>query len=189
MDFADARDGRGVVVPNAVLPEDMPEEQSPYKGFVCWRGSQSQHADIENDETKVVYNENAARFARWFFWGYHPASMRRENAKGLPRVDLVQYIFGLPIQGINIMWKPLQENQFNDAKSNIEWIEATIAGAVCVTNYAQKPGWEWSIAHFTDNPDFIASQWQASKDAIIKHFNLRIVNEVRYNHILKIVSK
>jgi hypothetical protein len=87
------------------------------------------------------------------------------------------------------MWKPLQDNQFNDSKSNIAWIEATLAGAVCVTNYAHKPGWEWAIDHFTDNTDFIASQWAASKEAIIKHFNLLTVNEVRYNHILKVLGK
>jgi phosphopantetheinyl transferase (holo-ACP synthase) len=57
-----------------------------------------------------------------------------------------------------------------------------------VTNYATKPGWEWAIDKFSDNPDFIASQWAASKEAIIKHFNLRTVNEVRYNHILKVLG-
>ena len=188
MDFADARDGRGVVVQNAVLPDDLPANPSPYRGFVCWRGSQSQHADIENEQAKAIYNENVILFERWFFWGYHPASMRSANSKGLPRVGLVEYIFGLPIQNINIMWKPLQENQFNDAKSNIAWIEATLAGAICVTNYATKPGWEWAIDHFTDNQDFIASQWAASKAAIIDHYNLLKVNEVRYNHILKVLG-
>jgi hypothetical protein len=188
MDFADARDGRGVVVANAVLPEDLPDKPSPYRGFVCWRGSQSQHADIENEDSKALFEKNADRFQRWFFWGYHPASMRAANAKGLKRVGLVEYIFGLSIQGINLMWKPLQENQFNDAKSNIAWIEATLAGAVCVTNYAHKPGWEMAIDHFTDNADFIASQWQASKDWIIEHYNLRKVNEIRYTHILKVLG-
>mgnify|MGYP001607888192 CR=1 FL=1 len=189
MDFADARDGRGRVIPNAILESDLPDEPAPYKGSVCWRGSSAQIADIESEEAKAVFQENKDKFKRWFFWGYYPASMRSDNTTGIARVDLVSYFLGLRNNGFNIMWKPLQDNQFNDGKSNIAWLEATMAGAICVTNYApEKPGWEWAVGNFTDNPDFIASQWQASREAILEHYELNRVNTIRYNHILTILG-
>jgi hypothetical protein len=188
MDFCDARDGRGVVVPNAILENELPEKPSDYKGVVCWRGSASQIADIQNEDAVELFEANCNLYNNWLFWGYHPSCYRTENSKGLKRVDLIEYIAGLSKVGINIMWKPLQVNEFNDAKSNIAWIEATMAGAVCVTNYATKPGWEWSIDKFTTNTDFIESQWSASKAAIIKHYNLDKVNAIRYHHILQILG-
>lgn len=186
MDFADARDGRGVVVPNAVLESDLPDAPAPWLSRVCWRGGSEQAQDICSPEAVEMFEENKDKFRQWFFWGWQPGQMRAANAKQLKRVDPIQYVSQLPTSGINIMWKPLQDNQFNDSKSNIAWIEATIAGGVCVTNYApHKPGWEMAIDHFSDNPDFIASQWAASKEWIIEHYNLDRVNAIRYAHILK----
>ena len=188
MYFTDAMDGRGRVIPNAVLESDLPDKPAAYNGVVCWRGSAANMMDVVNDGAVSVFNENKDRFKHWFFWGYHPAEMRAANTKMLPYVDVVKYIFGLRDNGINIMWKPLQENEFNDAKSNIAWIEATMAGGICVTNYATKPGWEMAIDHFTDNPDFIASQWAASRKWIIEHYNLDKVNAIRYHHILQLLG-
>lgn len=189
MYFTDALDGRGVVVPNAILPSDLPDKPSPYKGTVCWRGGSEQQADVCSDEAVNMFNENREKFRQWFFWGWQPGQMRGANTKQLKRVDPIQYVSQLPVSGINIMWKPLQDNEFNDAKSNIAWIEATIAGGVCVTNYApHKPGWEMAIDHFTDNPDFIASQWAASRDWILEHYNLQKINALRYAHILKVLD-
>jgi len=188
MDFADARDGRGVVIPNSILERDLPDQPSPYKGHVCWRGTSEQMADICSPEATAEFESNKDKFRRWFFWGWQPGNMRGENCKQIGRVDPLAYMAGLSSAGINIMWKPLQDNQFNDSKSNIAWIEATIAGGICVTNYAHKPGWEMAIDHFTDNADFIASQWAASRDWILEHYNLDKVNALRYAHILKVLD-
>lgn len=189
LDFSDARDGRGIVVQNAVLPRELPDEPSKYRGHVCWRGTSEQIADVCSPEAVAEFDANVDRFSRWFFWGWQPGRLRGKNTQLLKRVDPIAYMAELPRSGFNIMWKPLQDNEFNDAKSNIAFIEATLAGGVCVTNYATKPGWEMAIDRFTDNPDFIASQWKASKAWILEHYNLEKVNEVRYNHILKVLKK
>ena len=185
IDFTDARDGRGVVVPNAVMARDLPEKPIDYRGIVCWRGSISNRMDIDSAEAEAVFTENRERFNRWVFWGYAPLNMRGEDVAWKGSVEAVEYMGSLPNIGINIMWKPLQENEFNDAKSNIAWIEATMAGGVCVSNYAGKPGWEMALEKFSDNPDFIAHQWRISKEWILKHYNLEKVNELRYQHIIK----
>lgn len=111
--------------------------------------------------------------------------MRGERV-GIKRyTETVEYMTGLSQTGLNVVWKPLQDNQFNASKSNIAWIESVLAGGICVSNFAGRPGWEWAVDTFTNNPDFIASQWAASRDAILKHYNLLKVNELRYQHILK----
>lgn len=189
MDFADARCGRGVVVPNAILAQDLPDKPCPYNGIVCWRGSSANMMDICNPDAVQLFEENRDRFNRWFFWGWWPPVMRGQKI-GIKKYDeTVEYMAGLRHTGINTMWKPLQVNQFNDSKSNIAWIEATMAGGICVTNYAGKPGWEMAVDKFSDNADFIAHQWELSKDWVLQHYNLKKVNEVRYQHIIKTLGK
>lgn len=185
MPFADAMDGRGVVVPNAVLGRDLPDKPSPYKGVVMWRGSLANFDDIESDLAFEQFLENQPKFARWFFMGYYPKRLRAINTKGLPHVDVVKYMSGLREIGLNVMWKPLQDNEFNASKSNIAWIESVLAGGICVTNFSGRAGWEMAVDKFTDNPDFIAHQWALSRDWILEHYNLKKVNEIRYQHILK----
>ena len=189
MDFADARDGRGVVIPNAVLEKDLPEKPSLYRGIVCWRGSSANMMDICSVEAVKQFEENREKFERWFFWGWWPPVMRGERV-GIKRyTETVEYMTGLSQTGLNVVWKPLQENQFNDAKSNIAFIEATIAGGICVTNYAGKPGWEMAVDKFSNNADFIAHQWALSRDWILEHYNLEKVNELRYQHIIKTLER
>lgn len=189
MDFADARDGTGVVVPNAILEQDLPDKPSPYRGNVCWRGSLAQFMDIYSVEAVEMFNENREKFRHWRFWGYWPAAMRGQNVGYQRPIKAVEYMSMLPNSGINIMWKPLQDNEFNASKSNIAWIEATIAGGVCVTNFAGRPGWEMALDKFPDNPDFIAHQWKVSRDWILEHYNLKKVNQIRYDHIIKTLER
>lgn len=188
MPYADALDGRGVVVKNAVLERDFPTKPARYNSLACWRGSQSQFADIENRDSIEWFERSADMFKKWLFWGYYPASMRKMNTAGMRRVDLIQYISSLPTSGINVMWKPLQENEFNDAKSNIAWLEATLAGGICVTNYAGKKEWEMACPEFSNNEDFIAHQWKLSRDWAIDKYNLEGINKTRYNHILSLLK-
>lgn len=188
MPFVDGYDGRGIVIPNAVLPRDLPDAPAPYKGLVCWRGSIANFMDINSDEAFEQFKENQERFNWWVMFGYWPARIRGRNVGGKGSVPVTDYIGSLKTMGINIMWKPLEDNEFNAAKSNIAWIEATMSGGICVTNFAGRSGWEMAVDKFTDNPDFIASQWEASRDWILKYYNLHMVNELRYQHILKVLG-
>jgi len=189
MPFVDGYDGRGVVIPNAVLERDLPTKPSPYKGIVCWRGSIANFMDINSDEAFNLFAENREKFNWWVMFGYWPERIRGANVTPKASIPVIEYMEGLQRFGFNVMWKPLQHNEFNDAKSNIAWIEATISGGICVTNYAGKPGWEWAVDKFTTNEDFIASQWQASREAIVKYYNLQKINKLRYDHIIKTLER
>lgn len=185
LDFTDSRDGRGTVIPNAILEKDLPDSPSRYRGMACWRGSIAQFMDIYSDEADSAFRDNHDKYNIWYFWGYWPYNMRTEKTRYGGYRDTAEYMSMLGTSGINVMWKPLADIEFNHAKSNIAWIEATMAGAICVTNFAGRPGWEWAIDKFTNNEDFIASQWAASREAIVKHYNLKKVNELRYESIIK----
>ena len=187
--FADALDGRGIVVPNATLEQDLPNSPKPYRGVVLWRGSIAHFMDIYAEEADAEFQDNRDKFEHWKFMGYWPANMHGAKTSYQKQLDTVEYFDFLKNSVINIMWKPLAEIPFNDAKSNIAFIEATIAGGICVTNYAGKPGWEMAVDKFSNNPDFIAHQWALSRDWILEHYNLEKVNELRYQHIIKTLER
>jgi hypothetical protein len=60
---------------------------------------------------------------------------------------------------------------FNDAKSNIAWIEATVSGGICLTNYAGKTAWENAVSEMPTYDEAVVI-WEKSKERILKDFNL-----------------
>ena len=71
----------------------------------------------------------------------------------------------------NAVWKPLANEPFNHAKSNIAWLEAVMSGGYCVTNFASRPGWEFAWPKMLKY-DAACELWQASKEHAIKHYNI-----------------
>lgn len=181
------RVGRGEVMPNAILPSELPDEPLPYKGVAAWRGNDKQIADILSDEAKAWYETAKDLYSQWIFAGYFPDLPHGANATFQRRLDPLAYFLSLKNGLANVFWKPLQVNQFNDNKSNIAWIEATMSGAVCVTNYAGRNGWQCAFAEFPTNPELIAEAWAASKEHILKNYNLLDVTEKRFQSMMNLI--
>ena len=183
--YADAMDGRGFVIPNAIRLNMLPDRPARFTGRICWRGGSSQIDDITAPHAIEFYNENKALFSEWVFWGYWPREYHVPGCKAIPRMDLINYMNALPNSGINAMWKPLVDNEFNDAKSNIAFLEATMAGGVCFTNYAFKPGWEkcFSVIGEPLNESFVADAWEDSVEFIKDRHDVREINKIRYESI------
>ncbi len=81
-----------------------------------------------------------------------------------------------------MIWKPLQKTQFNASKSNIAWIEATMAGGVCTTNFWERKEWANALSFFPDE-DEVQEAWERSRDSIVDNYNLREVNKRRFETI------
>jgi hypothetical protein len=81
------------------------------------------------------------------------------------------------------MWKPLLPSVFNDGKSNIAWLEATMGGGACVTNYAGKSGWETCLPDFDFTESVIHDAWRASCEKILNDHNLYDQARVRYDSL------
>ena len=163
--------GRGEIMPNAVLPEDLPDEPSPDRGFWMWRGKGMQAPDVYFEGVDT-YEKIKHDVKQWLFWGMLP------NIAHLDNIRLEEYEVSIPAYfakvkqlQLNGVWKPLVPCKFNDAKSNIAWIEATCSGGVCLTNYAGKTAWENAV-NYLPTYDEARQIWQMSKERVLKDFNL-----------------
>ncbi len=177
--------GNSEVIPNAILPGDLPDKPAEWKGkgVAMWRGFNNQIADIMSPEAMATYEAARDLYDRWQFAGYLPPMAHRENVQYIRGVPPLVYFLNLQQTGANVFWKPLKDCKFNDAKSNIAWLEATMCGAVCVTNYAGREGWEYASPDFITNNDDAAKIWEASVKAILRDYNLLEVNERRFKTI------
>jgi hypothetical protein len=172
---------------NAIMPDQLPDGAMKWINTAAWRGNNAQVSDILNFEAHEQYYRARNLYERWIFAGYFPPLRHGENVKFLPGKSPLAYFLSLRNGFANVIWKPMQQNVFNDAKSNIAWIEATMSGGVCVTNYAGKPGWEYALPEFTTDPDEVAAMWEKSRQNIIENYNLLEVTERRFRSIVNLV--
>ena len=174
------------VMQNAVLPSDLPEDSAEWAGLAMWRGNDKQVADLLSLDS-VKWFESVADKYKWTFAGYVPNFPFKGDVRFQGRMHPLAYFLSLKKAKTNIMWKPLTANPFNDAKSNISWIEATMAGGVCVTNYAGKPGWEFCFSDFPEDAGLVKEAWATSKAAILESYNLLKVTERRFQSIMDLI--
>lgn len=63
-----------------------------------------------------------------------------------------------------------------------------MAGAVCVTNFARREGWEYALPEFTTDLSEIADNFHKSRAHILQHYNLLTVNERRMESIKSLLT-
>jgi hypothetical protein len=180
--------GRGEIIPNAILPEDLPAEPAPDRGRWMWRGKDIQKEDVylAGPET---YEQIKGRVKQFTFWGCLPSLAHLDNIRLLEYTEsIVPYFEQLKKEQFNGVWKPLVDNQFNDAKSNIAWIEATMSGGVCLTNYAGKPGWEMARNTFPEEYDLAVHTFRDSCEWILQHYNLETTAKQRHESIQRVLN-
>lgn len=175
---------RGTVIPNAILPSDLPDNPAPDHQRWAWRGS-SVH--LEDVLANADWYYRIQRQPKEFAWiGWIPPLKHEATAKFLPyESDVEAYFDSIKRNQYNVIWKPLVDNKFNRAKSNIAWLEATMGGGVCVTN----AGWDWGNQWHYALPqpptqyEEEVEAWKQSRDAALRNYNLHNINELRYRDI------
>lgn len=180
-----------IVVPNAVYPEILPEKPADFKNKTAmWAGS-----DAHREDADAFKPEYAAllRVVQRFLWvNFMPtwATTVQSQAKIELSAWIHTHIYFEWIRqnGVVAIWKPLITNQFNECKSNIAWITATIAGGVCVTNQAGNRQWENAVKSLPKTEKEFVSVWEASAERVRKEYDLRAWNEVRYRELLKLTQ-
>lgn len=139
------------------LPKETPQK------LIMWRGSDTHDKDmyVYMNQMRTVYEQNLDwkwMFVGSPFWlaletlrsahGHNPQNVM--EVEGIDPMEYWEFIRG---QSPALMIVPLEENEFNLSKSNIAWIEATHAGAVCLA-----PEWEeWKrpgVITYKDKADF-----------------------------------
>lgn len=123
-----------------VMPIFQPAMNEPKNGIstVLWRGSNTHLGDL------MKYREAFQDFANidFHFWGAAPdLALGRDYGGNLDvwnykpwQPGMPDYFKNLKALKPNFMVVPLEDNPFNRCKSNIGWLEATYAGAVCLAS-------------------------------------------------------
>lgn len=179
------------VIPNAVLPSDLPEYANGNTKFALWRGGDLHIDDLELWRGQYGQILRAVNAFQWAL--YMPSWGRVADYKGridymtdyVPTDKWISYLCSLRP---SIVWKPLVPNEFNRGKSNIAWLEATCAGAICLTNLAGQTQWEFCTKDIPKFDEYYIKLWQQSADEIRQRYDLTAWNEVRYRQILKLVN-
>ena len=140
-------------------------KHAPEKKYL-WRGSNTHIEDLLQNLPMFTKLRGELMFLNVMPWfipqtedltvTYHPA------------VTILKYLALIKTYRPDMFVFPLSNTPFNEAKSNIAWLEATYCGATCLTN----AHWDqWKTAHKLD--------WKASKEEIETSYNLKLTNKIR----------
>lgn len=189
------------VVPNA-LDETLfkPLEIKPRserRPTILWRGSTSHLGDLLTYQKAMKDIMRAHPKWFWLFMGYEPWFLTQDMTPGsygvAPWAGHMEYFELLQKVAAPVSIVPLKDNEFNRAKSNIAWIESTLAGSAVLC-----PDWEeWQRPgavnykdpdHFLDLLDRMLTEKIDTEECRTKSWadietNLFLskTNELRYN--------
>jgi hypothetical protein len=163
--------------------------------FVTWRGSNSHKRNVREYSKEIAEVANSNPEWLFKFFGMNPEFLDcNYNHYGFEH--LLDSFYRLKKFSSKIHIVTLYERPFNFSKSNISWIEATIAGSVVLA-----PDWEeWhkpGIVNYSSKEDFKAKLqglingeydlnelFEKSRDHILNNLSLKKLNRDRLN-ILK----
>jgi hypothetical protein len=185
------------VIPNAFPLEFLSESSlgSMVQGshnFVTWRGSNSHRKNLREYSKEII--EVGKNNPEWLFqfFGFHPEFFDGElNYNHYGFEHLFDSFYRLKRFSSKIHIVTLYERDFNLSKSNISWIEATIAGSVVLA-----PDWEeWKlpgIVNYTSKEEFkeklhgllngeydLTKHFEESRDYILNNLSLKKINKDR----------
>jgi hypothetical protein len=175
------------VVPNAyndMLLGSRPEPMKDRRKLVVWRGSSTHDADLAYYMTEIL--ALAERFSEWTFCFIGEPFWQLRRVMPSPRtlfvksVDPMEYWEMMGQIQPAIVMVPLEPNAFNEAKSNIAYLEGAYAGAVTVA-----PMWnEWKhpgVLGYRDKKEFVFHMSQAMQGKV----DLYGENQLGWDYIKK----
>lgn len=121
----------------------MFDKRLPRNKYMMWRGSETHHRDLLDFAPEIVEVQNSDAAKEWAFQyiGMNPwyITNNTPHARTFYSEAMDPFIYHDTIYNLapTCLFVPLHDNVFNRSKSNIAWIEATLAGAICIA-----PDWE-----------------------------------------------
>ena len=179
-----------VVIPNAFNDFIFTKRELPRvpQKTALWRGSDSHIFDLMTvgDEFNILAKENPDWkyiFMGFFPWYYAEA----KNVMSAPTMDVMLYFNRIRHLSPSVVFTPLADTSFNRCKSNIAWIEAIYAGAICVApNFAE---WQQKGTILYDRPaNFPAAMHHAMFDVDIRKANTEAWDYIQENLLLSKVN-
>lgn len=112
--------------------DDLPKiEVASGKPKIGWGGSISHDGDLEF-LVKAVEEIPADKISWTFLGHYPPANFDGKDITKIPGVPPHQYFPLLASQGLELMLAPLEDNAFNEAKTNLKIVQAGLVGAAVI---------------------------------------------------------
>lgn len=166
--------------------------------FVSWRGSNAHEVNLLEYKEEIEETAQGNQEWQFKFFGMKPNFFNRKfNYQHYTFVQLFDSFDRMKRFSSKVHIVTLYDRPFNKSKSNICWIEATIAGSVVLA-----PDWEeWQkpgIVNYSSKEDFkvklngllngeydLGKHFNESKDYILNNLSLKKINKDR----LKILQK
>lgn len=154
------------VVPNACDFNLFSPAKTPNNTkTVLWRGGDTHAKDAEAFKDAILQCFDEFPEYHWVFYGHrfdwlikHALDVGNENHKRISVYDflgVMEYFTNLMQTRPEIMIVPLEDNDFNRAKSNISWIEGTMAGAAVMARDLPEFVAAKGCAEFSNQKEFI----------------------------------
>jgi len=201
------REGKSkcIVIPNAIpnhIVNIKPPKEEPRK-IISWRGTGTHNKDLYafHDAIKRIH-EHLPDFG-WVFVGepfWQTLDIFNGRATVVHGIDPLNCVDKLKSQLPMIHIVPLEDNLFNRTKSNIAWIESTLAGAVCVApnwpewikpgiiNYTNQDDLFGAVAMLAASGDYLKELRAKSMAYIQEHLTLDATNKTREHYLRQLMD-
>jgi len=171
------------IVPNAFhdLLFKRPDVMLKRTNNIVWRGPEAHIFDLMSHSKEI--NKATQEFPEWrfMFMGFSPWFLSDTNNKGnVPSLDIVIYMKTLLEMAPSCLHVPLADNVFNRGKSNIAYIEASYAGAVCIA-----PAW-WNAPGslpYTDDESY----YEAIRSVLSGEVDKAKLNAESWSYIMDVL--
>lgn len=185
-----------IALDDRLLPQ-MKNFQFDFERRFSWRGSQFHLADLLYFEEKIGQCLENTRKNTWVFFGmnpfWHEWHMEKPNFKYAPIQNVKEFYHSLCEWNAHIQMVPLIDTYFNRVKSHLAWIDATIAGSVCLgpnfeewqdkpglSNYSEKDNFVYNFSKLIDSSDHkLDSLHKNSKQWMLDNILLSYINNKR----------
>ena len=175
--------GRVEVVPNAfndyLFPKRVLAKTHPNK-LALWRGSDSHIHDIMTVGDRLNKIFKISPDWQFLFLGFFPWYLdSAPNLFHLGEMDVMLYFKNALQMGASLLHTPLADTQFNRAKSNIAYLEASYFGAACLC-----PAFpEWTKPGAL-NYDSTESYYKQFKAVINKEIDIKVNNSLAWDYVV-----
>jgi hypothetical protein len=186
-----------IVIPNAfpidfLNDKSLGEMRQGVHNFVSWRGSNSHKRNLREYSKEII--EVSKKNPEWLFkfFGMNPEFLEGEmQYNHYDFSQLMDSFYKLKMFSSKIHIVTLYERDFNCSKSNIAWIEATIAGSVVlapdweewkkpgIVNYASKEDFKEKLQDLINGKYNLWLNHKTSLDYILNNLSLKKVNKER----------
>lgn len=116
------------VIPNA-LPDDYQWAEQDHEKIILYRGMRGHLGDLDTVAQDLDAVAEAHPDWEFIFMGCDPFMLEIKNKRVIQPRPLPEFHRFLRECKASIVINPLRDNEFNRCKSNISWLEASVAGA------------------------------------------------------------